>query len=394
MDRAFVLALLPCYAFAAKEMDRAFVLALLPCYAFAAPASDAVPKLPGWDKPLPSKVYSGFVDVSAAMGMDMKVHYLYHERGRPGQGPDHPVDERRPRRVVDVRRLRRARALVLDERSTRTAAFEKTGVPSLFYNEYGWTQLGSVLMFDWPPPVGFSQCGDDPAGDGTRIYVPKLVERILDDDAPTVRPQLKGFAVGDGCAGTEVLCGPVHVPWYKVIFFYGHGQVSNLLFDDIMDTCGMAYLRRGGAAPPGCQLLLDEIDTQTLWVNASSVRDALHVPAPRFNGDNGVGMNYSSTEANVLPIYRRGGRGLDGAPRLRDDADLAALDARRQARGRLRDARSDFLTIRGSGHGPQFKPAAARVRRAWLDDADYATTRPALRRRSSAREAGDDWLKA
>ena len=94
------------------------------------------------------------------------------------------------------------------------------------------------------------------------IYVPKLVERILDDDAPTVRPQLKGFAVGDGCAGTEVLCGPVHVPWYKVIFFYGHGQVSNLLFDDIMDTCGMAYLRQGGAAPPGCQLLLDEIDAQ------------------------------------------------------------------------------------------------------------------------------------
>ena len=46
MDRAFVLALLPCYAL------RAFVLALLPCYAFAAPASDAVPKLPGWDKPL------------------------------------------------------------------------------------------------------------------------------------------------------------------------------------------------------------------------------------------------------------------------------------------------------------------------------------------------------
>ena len=33
-------------------IDRAFVLALLPCYAFAAPASDAVPKLPGWDKPL------------------------------------------------------------------------------------------------------------------------------------------------------------------------------------------------------------------------------------------------------------------------------------------------------------------------------------------------------
>ncbi|KAH8063419.1 serine carboxypeptidase [Aureococcus anophagefferens] len=240
-------------------MDRAFVLALLRCYAFAAPASDAVPKLPGWDKPLPSKVYSGFVDVSAAMGMDMKVHYLYHEsEGDPAKDPTILWTNGGPGASSMFGVFVELGPLVLDERSTRTAAFEKTGVPSLFYNEYGWTQLGSVLMFDWPPPVGFSQCGDDPAGDGER---------------------LKGFAVGDGCAGTEVLCGPVHVPWYKVIFFYGHGQVSNLLFDDIMDT-------RSGS---------------------TRVRARAHVPraANFFNGDNGVGMNYSSTEANVLPIYRR-----------------------------------------------------------------------------------------
>ena len=277
------------------------------------------------------------------------------------------------------------------------------------------------------------------------IYVPKLVERILDDDAPTVRPQLKGFAVGDGCAGTEVLCGPVHVPWYKVIFFYGHGQVSNLLFDDIMDTCGMAYLRQGGAAPPGCQLLLDEIDAQvggyfeydlyddciyqeglrrrlgaapalggavndyycgggdaqTLWVNASSVRDALHVPraANFFNGDNGVGMNYSSTEANVLPIYRRAAAAGLRSLVYNGDADPGinsfvaqdwtarlgyattqtwrpwTLDGCKRMGGYVTryEQHFDFLTIRGSGHMvPQFKPAAAlEFLRAWLDDADY-----------------------
>ena len=148
-------------------MDRAFVLALLPCYAFAAPASDAVPKLPGWDKPLPSKVYSGFVDVSAAMGMDMKVHYLYHEsEGDPAKDPTILWTNGGPGASSMFGVFVELGPLVLDERSTRTAAFEKTGVPSLFYNDYGWTQLGSVLMFDWPPPVGFSQCDADPAGDG------------------------------------------------------------------------------------------------------------------------------------------------------------------------------------------------------------------------------------
>ena len=38
-------------------------------------------------------------------------------------------------------------------------------MPSLYYNQYAWTRLGSVLMFDWPPPVGFSYC-DEPSGGG------------------------------------------------------------------------------------------------------------------------------------------------------------------------------------------------------------------------------------
>ena len=43
-----------------------------------------------------------------------------------------------------------------------------------------------------------------------------------------------GVAVGDGCAGTEVLCGGVPSPYqrglgpyYYLLFFWGHGQISN-----------------------------------------------------------------------------------------------------------------------------------------------------------------------
>ena len=119
-------------------------------------------------------------------------------------------------------------------------AYEQTGVPTLFYNPSAWTQLGSVLLFDWPPPVGFSYCGGAVAGDGnscgawndTRaaevdfaalrawfdakfpeykandlyltgesyagVYVPKLAQQILAHKDPHVYPQLRGFVVGDG----------------------------------------------------------------------------------------------------------------------------------------------------------------------------------------------------
>ena len=46
--------------------------------------------------------------------------------------------------------------------------------------------------------------------------MPTIVREILDDPGPL---NLKGFAVGDGCMGTEVLCGsgnPDKGPYYEV----------------------------------------------------------------------------------------------------------------------------------------------------------------------------------
>ena len=42
------------------------------------------------------------------------------------------------------------------------------GVPTLFSNPHAWTRLGSVVMFDCPPPVGFSYCAD-PSGTVRRL---------------------------------------------------------------------------------------------------------------------------------------------------------------------------------------------------------------------------------
>jgi len=379
---------------------RALAAALACACASAAPAADEVTSLPGWDGALKSKMYSGFVNVSATMGQDMLVHYLYFEaESDPDAAPTVLWTNGGPGASSMFGIFVELGPYLLNANS-----MDGGDVPTLFDNPYGWTHLGSLLMFDWPPPVGFSYCGD-PAGDGyscgdwdddrmanmsyaalqgwyelfperktndlyltgesyAGVYVPRLAKEILDGDDAGLQGVFKGFAVGDACVGTEILCGPRggHGPWYEVIFFYGHGQFSTELYDNIVETCTMDYLKYGcigkpsGCAPAGCSDLITEMrssvagyygynlyddciyqddlrrrrlataaidgrdvgggvndyvcgggDAQTAWVNNTAVREALHIQADAlyFNGDNGDGMNYASTEADLMPFYQR-----------------------------------------------------------------------------------------
>ena len=50
----------------------------------------------------------------------------------------------------------------LSKESTETADYNKTGVPTLFRNEFAWTKLANVLIINGPAPVGYSYC--NPAG--------------------------------------------------------------------------------------------------------------------------------------------------------------------------------------------------------------------------------------
>ena len=42
---------------------------------------------------------------------------------------------------------------MLDDASLHTAEFNETGVPTLWYNKYGWTQAANLLVINSPPPV-------------------------------------------------------------------------------------------------------------------------------------------------------------------------------------------------------------------------------------------------
>ena len=79
------------------------------------------------------------------------------------------------------------------------------------------------------------------------IYVPRLAQQILAHADPGVLPQFKGFAVGDGCLGTKTgVCGGAAGPWWDVLFLYGHGQISTLLWDELIEQCTVTGLKHGG----------------------------------------------------------------------------------------------------------------------------------------------------
>jgi serine carboxypeptidase-like clade 1 len=123
-----------------------------------------------------------------------------------------------------------------------------------------------LLLLLTPPPLLLR-----PTDAG--IYVPKLAQQILSHAAPTVMPQLKGFAVGDGCLGTESgVCGGGPV-WWHLLFLYGHGQISSLLYDEIVSTCGFDYLKKKGVAPPGCSDALSRVAAEAGGYFAYSLYD-------------------------------------------------------------------------------------------------------------------------
>ena len=173
---------------------------------------------------------------------------------------------------------------LLNENSLRTDEYRATGIPTPLYNRYAWSKLGTLLSFDQPAPVGFSYCnskeedaehphscggiawtdeltseaaykallafydkfpclktkdlfltGESYAG----IYIPTLAREIVrhDDDIP-----LRGFAVGDGCLGTETgICSDLwsgqRFDVWNVIFLAGHGQISMRTFREVMKAC-------------------------------------------------------------------------------------------------------------------------------------------------------------
>ena len=201
--------------------------------------------------------------------------------------------------------------LLLNGNSLKTPEYARTGIPTLFPNaDSSWSTLGDVLVFDAPAPVGFSYCDGNVGGAGTScgdwddglaasnnyaaltafyekfpelrsrelyltgesyagVYIPTMAREVLQANTGRAKSEiinLKGFAVGDACAGTKVLCGGGGFgPWFDVQFMAGHGQFSSRTYSQVLSACGenkLKYVDPSDPWSPDCQSALDTMNAE------------------------------------------------------------------------------------------------------------------------------------
>ena len=131
-------------------------------------AEDLVTWLPGWsDTELPSCQYSGYIEVNDVDEYKYMVHYyLIESENDPIVDPIILWTNGGPGASSMFGMMTEVGPFVLNEDSLTTEEYKRTGVPTLFRNEYSWTKMGNIVIFDWPPPVGFSYCNGNITGDG------------------------------------------------------------------------------------------------------------------------------------------------------------------------------------------------------------------------------------
>jgi len=246
---------------------------------------DRLKSLPGWNQPLPSRWYSGYLDYMFN-GVQVHTHYLFVESEEIGDGKqEKPLiywSNGGPGASSMYGFLTELGPLLLSDDSLRTTDYKATGIPTLLYNPNSFTRLGSVLIIDQPAPVGFSYCENDveshscggiawtdeltsantylalqsfydkfPCQSKSQelylvgesyagVYIPTLARRIVQDTNSGIN--LKGFAVGDGCLGTKTgLCGELSSAeftyFWQILFMAGHHQIPLSDYSHVMKAC-------------------------------------------------------------------------------------------------------------------------------------------------------------
>lgn len=270
----------------------ALMILQLPELTTAAPATDEITSLPGWDGPLPSKQYSGYVDASKTKHL----HYWFVEattnpstaplvlwlNGGPGcSSLDGFLYEHGPFRIND------------------------TAPTQLVPFDFSWSTAANMLYLESPVGVGFSysddplgndyHCTDDTAAQDNLhaledffqkfpelmnnglyitgesyagVYVPTLAEAILwaVGNGTYSGAKLLGIAVGNGCSGNEVgVCGGQREQ-YDTEYLLGTAFVSSDLKAEIRATCDWS---RGPSSK--CLELVTEMHDQVGHVDLYNV---------------------------------------------------------------------------------------------------------------------------
>ncbi|XP_065188841.1 uncharacterized protein LOC135819543 [Sycon ciliatum] len=238
------------------------------------PHSDAVVQsLPGWSGPLPSKHYSGYVDIDSG-----RMHYVFveSENNCLSQQQDQvPL-------VLWVQGGPGCSSLMgfFTEVGTFQVATEHNNDSSLRLelNAHRWSKCAHMLYWESPVGVGFSYspskhyktndshvadmnlqflvnwfkefpeyanldfyiAGESYAG----VYIPMLATRVQERNAEHSRPHdqarinLRGILVGNGCIGNAIgACSAAYYLVYAIPYLFHHALVGDADYAGVQSAC-------------------------------------------------------------------------------------------------------------------------------------------------------------
>lgn len=242
-------------------MLRASAIAALAVVSSAKPMGDLIKTLPGWDAPLPSHHFSGYLNASATKHL----HYYFVEC----EDPD--VDAPTVLWFNGGPGCSSLDGLVYEHGPFRINGTDN----SLYRFDFTWAKVANMLYIEAPVGVGFSysdtpedygKCNDDNTaldnlaavefffkqfpehakkpfyitGESyAGVYVPTLAEAVLNavKAGTYTGAPLTGIAVGNGCSGTEIgVCGG-QGQQFRTEFLLEHAFMPRSLKNDIRAEC-------------------------------------------------------------------------------------------------------------------------------------------------------------
>jgi len=314
--------------------------------------SDEITSLPGWDGPLPSKHYSGYIDASPTKHLH---YYMAESESNPSTDPvlfwfnggpgcsslDGFLYEHGPFRVV----------------------YNGTGNATLERFEYSWNRLVTTVYVEAPCGVGFSYssasdtASDYNATDDTAatdnlaaveaffekfpdlksrdlyitgesyagIYVPTLAEAIVNKGAAYTGAPLKGIAVGNGCSGNEIgICAfgkNTQGLYYTTKFLMDSGFASEELKGELDDACDWATFKAGEPISDACAAKTDALAALTQDLDTYCV----YCDCPAIS--NPVDDQLVDDDDDAAAAEARGQMRLGGSPRLGTTACINTFEA-------------------------------------------------------------------
>lgn len=116
--------------------------------------------LPGYNGPLPSNMYSGFLDstLDPTYGKLHSHFWFVEAETDPATAPTLVWYNGGPGASSLFGLMVELGPFIWSDKSTATEDFKRTGIPTPIRNQYSWSKVANILAVSAPPPVGFSWC--------------------------------------------------------------------------------------------------------------------------------------------------------------------------------------------------------------------------------------------